>query len=139
MRIVNWTETQRKIRDHGELVTVIFDRAELRRTGDPDAATVAKVWAKFPRDGASTLRVVVWTNYSGDENRGCCYYGTAGGYGYDKLTSAIADSGAILRNGRGRLVKFRDHGGRTPSPKGPASVRWDDRAALDALNLAMLR
>lgn len=132
-KITTWTETQRKVRDHGELVAVIMSRATLRETGDADAAIVAKVWGRYSKAG--TWRVVVWTSYDG----GHCYAGAGGG-----LTAAIADAGAIVVGARGARWFLADHGERAvvtlPDGRKARPLRWSDHGALaDAAGLCMVR
>lgn len=103
-----------KILDHertrvGWLVQVVDGKIE-RRT---------RIAVQYPRDGAGRLRVAVtdWTGRDGDPIQ---FIGTAGGYGYDKLTAAL--DGATIGG-----VVVGDHGGRGDDSR----PTW--RALIDGL------
>lgn len=49
---------------------------------------MAKIYARYPRDGAGNLRVLAMVDRGPNEYVGY-YYATASGRGYDKLTAAL--------------------------------------------------
>ena len=79
-----------KLLDHPRAVTSWILRPALDASGAPVIVTVARIVKVYPRDGAGTLRVAV-TDWGHDGNGNPAHYiGKAGGYGYDKLTAALA-------------------------------------------------
>lgn len=76
-----------------------FDGGELYAAILYKGAQAGRVSVKYPRDGAGTLRLAV--SFWGGPFGSLSSRGTAGGYGYDKLSAAFADAleGAGIRTG----------------------------------------
>lgn len=137
-KLGSWPDHARKTLDTGERAATYYDIAILRRMLSSDApddhanalrdARVGDVHIRYPRDGAGTLRVVVRT-WGSDYAH---WHGSAGGYGYDKRTAAIAGCGASLPT-EGGPVPFADHS--DPAP----GVRWDDDAGWFARGILVQR
>lgn len=61
-----------------------------------DGSYIGKMQVAYPKDGAGTLRVFLWDFGNNIQ------MGTAGGYGYDKLSAA-------LRGLKFQGIEFQDH------------------------------
>lgn len=71
-----------------------FARVSVAVVTHPKKSGSAVVRMAYPRDGAGVVKCYI-EDRIGDKPNGCeCYYGTAGGYGYDKRTAAM--SGGVI-------------------------------------------
>lgn len=102
----NVPEAYRKVREDGNQAIFFFD---LKKKGESiGEKKVAQVWLKYPKDGAGILKVV-GISFGPDNQTGpAWFYASAGGYGYDKRTSALA--GFSFFNAAGKVITLSDHG-----------------------------
>jgi len=58
---------------------------------DDEIRVIARIVTQYPKDGAGTLKVVVYDFGDGSDPRHETrrFYATAGGYGYDKLAACL--------------------------------------------------
>lgn len=82
----------RRVLDHdratsNHVVGVYVDPA----TGTPSVRVIARIVTQYPKDGAGTLKVVVYDFGNGTDPQHSTdrFYATAGGCGYDKLAACL--------------------------------------------------
>lgn len=75
------------ILNHDRAVTSWVCRAIIGTDGKPAIEKIARLVCVYPRDGAGRLRVALTSWHNGDVIH---HVSTASGYGYDKLTAALA-------------------------------------------------
>lgn len=76
------------ILNHDRAVTSYVCRAVLGDDGKPKIERIARLVCVYPRDGAGRLRVALTAWVPGADP--IHHVATASGYGYDKLTAALA-------------------------------------------------
>lgn len=104
-RIETWTDRQRKTDDRAETRSYLYiPPGGLTILPDGGAAWyphLLRVSVAYPKDGAGTLHAFVrWASEA--------WHGSAGGYGYDKLTAAC--DGMTGTTPDGQPFAFTDHG-----------------------------
>lgn len=109
----NWPARASQTRDNPDRVITVFDGAELARRiqdgEDPERALWWSITARlFLRTTGSgnVYAVCLWTP-PGESNR--VFYGSAGGYGYDKTAAAL--DGMPVGTVNGQVVCLTDHCG----------------------------
>ena len=102
----NVPEAYRKVREDGNQVIFFFDpKKKGKSIGEKK---VAQVWLKYPKDGAGILKVVGISWGPDSQTDAAWFYDSAGGYGYDKQTLALA--GFSFFNAAGKVITLSAHG-----------------------------